>query len=194
MNLEGRTVNEVAGLVSETLRSHGLRAVVVGDGAITAHVPTVYSSEDIDLAIVTGVNHRRIAEALAGIGFTRDGRSYVNTTTLFPVDIVADVPWIDQRPISDYQRIETALGAFDTLRLEDAVADRIAAFLYWDDSASLDVAERAIAQASPRPPWERLRDALLQLESGPGAIGKRFDLAMTRLAAIYRIDAPEGRP
>jgi hypothetical protein len=191
MNLAGRTVNEIAGLVSEQLRAHGIRVVVVGGGAITAHVPTVYSSEDVDLAVLTGVNHRAIAAALAQIGFERAGRTYVNETTIYPIDIVADIPWVDQRAITVYQRVDTAFGSFDTLRLEDAVADRIAAFLYWDDSASLDVAERAIAAASDRPTWKVLHDTLLQLESGPGAIGKRFELALERLSAIYHSDDVE---
>jgi len=190
MNLAGKTVNEVAGVVSEQLRAHGIRVVVVGGGAITAHVPTVYSSEDVDLAVLTGVNHRSIAAALSGIGFIRSGRNYVNETTSFSIDIVADVPWIDQRAVTDYERIDTPLGSFDTLHLEDAVADRIAAFLYWDDSASLDVAERAIAAAEHPPSWQVLRDTLLQLESGPGAIGKRFELAIARLSALY--DHSEG--
>jgi hypothetical protein len=159
--------------------------VVVGGGAITAHVPTVYSSDDVDLAVPKGVNHRAIAAALAEIGFVRSGRNYANKTTRYPIDIVADVPYVDQRPITAYQRIDTEMGSFDTLRLEDAVADRIAAFLYWDDSASLDVAERAIAGAADPPSWEVLRATLLQLESGPGEIGKRFDLALERLWAIY---------
>lgn len=185
MNLAGKTVNEIAGVVSEQLRAHGIRVVVVGGGAITAHVPTVYSSEDVDLAVLTGVNHRSIAAVLAEIGFLRSGRTYANETTPFPIDIVADVPWVDQRPITDYERIDTAFGSFDTLRLEDAIADRIAAFLYWDDSASLDVAERAIAAANDPPSWKDLYAALLQLESGPGPIGKRFDLAVERLSALY---------
>lgn len=185
MNLAGKTVNEIAGLVSEQLRAHGIRVVVVGGGAITAHVPTVYSSADVDLAVLTGVNHRAIGAALGEIGFVRAGRNYVNDTTPFPIDIVADVPWIDQREVTEYERIDTALGSFDTLRLQDAVADRIAAFLYWDDSGSLDVAERAIAAAEDRPSWKVLHAALLQLESGPGAIGKRFDLAIGRLSALY---------
>ena len=186
MNLEGMTLNQVSAIVSEQLRAHGIRPVVVGGSAITAHVPLVYTSNDIDLAIVSGVAHRRIAPALAEIGFVLKGRSYENPTTPFPIDIVADTPWVDQRPILEYARIETDVGAFDTLRLEDAVADRIAAFLYWNDSESLDVAERAVAGAHKRPSWEVLHATLLQLESGGGEIGKRFELALERLSNIYQ--------
>ena len=74
-------------------------------------------------------------------------------------------------------RIDTSLGSFDTL--EDAVADR-------------NVAERAIAAAEHPPSWKVLHDTLLQLESGPGAIGERFDLAIERLAALYH--RPEDLP
>ncbi|HVS46089.1 MAG TPA: hypothetical protein VMS32_05425 [Verrucomicrobiae bacterium] len=159
--------------------------MVVGGSAITAHVPHVYTSNDIDLAIVSGINHRRIAAALEPIGFALRGRSYLNPTSPFPIDIVADTPWVDQRPITEYASIETVLGSFETLRLEDAVADRVAAFLYWNDAQSLDVAERATAGAEHRPTWGVLRSTLLELEAGAGEIGKRFELALERLGNIY---------
>lgn len=185
MNLTGATLLEVAAVVSEKLAEHDVRAVVVGGSAITAHVPGVYTSNDIDLAITTGVNHRAISAALAEIGFARNGRSYVNDTTPLTIDIVTDTPWVDQRPISHYERITTGRGSFETLFIQDAVADRVAAFLYWNDSQSLDVAERAIAAATPRPSWDVLHEALLKLESGTGDIGRRFDLSISRLKAIY---------
>ncbi len=185
MNLTNATLGEVAATVSETLRGHGMRPIVVGGSAVSAHVPAVYMSFDIDLAMVGGVNQRRIASALREIGFDLEGRSYVNSTTPFPIDIVADTPWVDQRVITEYATIVTAHGTFETLHLEDALADRVAAFLYWSDSSSLDVAERAVKAAQEILPWSRLHAAISQLESGPGDIGRRYELAMARLKALY---------
>jgi ActR/RegA family two-component response regulator len=71
--------------------------------------------------------------------------------------------------------------AVRVLRLEDAIADRIAAFLHWSDSESLDVAERSIAAARDRLTWERVDAALLRLDTSTKESAQRMAFARDRL-------------
>ena len=67
------------------------------------------------------------------------------------------------------------------LHLEDAVADRIAAFLHWSDSESLDVAERSAAAARDRLTWDRIDSALRKLDTRLPEGAQRMALARERL-------------
>jgi hypothetical protein len=42
--------------------------VAVGGSAITIHVPHVYTSHDIDLAVINGARHRALQKALEESG------------------------------------------------------------------------------------------------------------------------------
>jgi predicted nucleotidyltransferase len=179
-----RSLTEVAGAVASHLASKGIEVVVVGGSAITAHLPEVYTSHDIDFAVPTGQGLTEIATALAEIGFLRSGRVYASPDSIYTVDFVGDVPLIEQEPIYDYAKIETPAGMLQVYHIEDAIGDRIAAFVHWSDSESLDVAERALAAARMRIDPGRLKRALDRLcPEGRGA-ELRLDLARNRLQAI----------
>jgi len=193
MNFKDRTLTEVAAATATHLKHIGVNVVVVGGSAITIHVPEVYTSYDIDFAVTTGIDKPRITAALDDLGFKLNGRTYVNPTTTYTVDIVANTPYIDDRPIHDYAHIATNVGEVQVLHLEDAIADRIAAFLYWNDSQSLDVAERAVASAYKTLRWDRLEEALKQLDSRGAKFTARFDLALKNLRRSYKKARKDSR-
>jgi hypothetical protein len=147
---------EVAAAVATHLKTHGIDVVVVGGSAITSHVPDVYTSMDVDFAVTSGLDRRRITLALSKLGFRQRGRIFAHADTAYSLDFVADRPYIDQKPVYGFSEIHTLVGNVRVLRLEDAIADRIAAFLHWSDSESLDVAERAASAARDRLTWERI--------------------------------------
>ena len=78
----------------------------------------------------------------------------------------------------------TSAGSVRVLRLEDAIADRIAAFLRWSDSESLDVAERSIAAARDPLTWKRVDTALLKLNTSTTESAQRMALARERLRRV----------
>lgn len=159
----------------------GIRVCVVGGSAITLHSPDVYTSHDIDLAVLTGIDRRAIETALSGLGYSREGRSYVHPRSSFTIDIVADTPYIADRPIKTYAEVETKLGPVRTLAIEDALADRIAAFLFWNDSQSLDVAERVCADRARDVRWHRLIDAFDALGATDTISAQKLAFATRRL-------------
>jgi hypothetical protein len=181
LNFQGQSLGEVAAAVSNHLRSHGIEVAVVGGSAITLHVPDVYTSHDIDLAILTGFDRPAAAKALRELGFSEDGREFVNPTTPFSVDLVAATPYIDQRPIRQFDTIPTAAGPVRAYFIEDALADRIAAWLYWADSQSLEVAERVASAARSRISQDRLESSLAALSTGDRVTEERMRVARDRL-------------
>src|SRR5471032_1385575 len=135
---------------------HGIHVVVVGGSAITAHVPDVYTSMDIDFAVTSGLHRSDIAAALKEAGFLPTGRSFSHPDTIYTLDFVADMPSIDAELVEEFDEVPTSQGTVRVYFIEDAIADRVAAFLHWSDSQSLDVAESAVAAARERISPERL--------------------------------------
>ncbi len=181
MRLAGLTLLEVAAIVAAQLRAHKVEVVVVGGSAITAHVPAVYTSADIDFAVTSGDDRRAITRALSELGFRQEGRIFVHPETAYTVDFVAGVPFIDREPVTEFAEMHTAVGPVRVLHFEDAVADRIAAFLHWSDSQSLDVAERAVTAARDRLTWDRLEAAMQRLDTSTKPSAQRMSLARERL-------------
>jgi hypothetical protein len=103
---------------------------VVGGSAITSYVPEIYTSKDIDFAAINGTSRRAFTEAVAPLGFRPQGRDFVHSNSQFTLDLVADTPYLDQRPITKFETIKTCCGSVRVYLFEDALADRIAAFLH----------------------------------------------------------------
>ena len=181
MKFAGLSLVEVAAVVAERLKSHGIEVVVVGGSAITSHVPNVYTSMDIDFAVTSGADRRRITRVLTELGFQRRGRIFVHPDTRYSLDFVADTPYIDQEPVHEFAEVETSRGTVRVLRLEDAIADRVAAFLHWSDSESLDVAERSAAAARTRLTWKGVDAALRKLDTRLPESAQRAAVARERL-------------
>jgi hypothetical protein len=187
------TLAEVAARASEQLDRSGIPVAVVGGSAITLYAPEVYASKDIDFAAIRGTNRRAFAAAVAPIGFTARGRDFVHKDTEYTLDLVADTPYVDQRPITRFAMIETPFGAVRVYKFEDAIADRIAAFLHWGDSQSLEVAESAVEARRKDVRWSSLEKALRQLDSSSPEAARRLEIATNRLRARHTVAKRRGK-
>ncbi len=161
--LAGLTLNELAAVIANHLKSDGIETVVIGGSAITAHAAQVYTSRDIDFATPGGESVRRITASLARIGFARHGRIYAHPDTAYTLDFIADTPYIDQRPIVEYAELSTPFGSFKVYRVEDAIADRVGHYVHWSDNEALEVAERVASACKEQIAEPALENALNQL-------------------------------
>lgn len=186
MNIKGSSLLEIAALASKQLAQDGIESAVVGGSAITAYVPQVYTSHDIDFAAINGTTRRAFGESLAKLGFRTEGRDFVHPHTSFSLDYVADTPFVDQRAIHKFTTLTTVMGPVRVLNFEDAIADRIAAFLQWSDSQSLEVAERAVEAYSQRIAWKSIERAIDLLDASGTDGGPRLALARRRLEGAWR--------
>jgi len=176
---------EVAAQASAHLERAGIKVAVVGGSAVTAYAPDVYTSKDIDFAAITGTNRREFSSAVAPLGFKLEGRDFVHPETSYTLDLVADTPYVDRRPITDFQTLRTKFGPVRVYKFEDAIADRIAAFLHWGDSQSLDVAERALKARAATTEWRRIKESLRKLDARLPDAARRLKLALTRLRKAH---------
>lgn len=143
MKLSGRsTLPDVAVAVAAALDEAGIRAVLTGGGIATIHTRGDYKSNDLDFIIQSAPTRQQLDEALRKIGFERAGDHYDHRETRFfvefprgPLSIGRD---LDIRPVEVKVGRRTVLGLSPT----DSCRDRLAAFYFWKDRQSLDVAVR----------------------------------------------------
>jgi len=185
VTLHKASLIEVAAQAAQCLERAGIPVAVVGGSAITAYAPSVYTSKDIDFAAIKGARRREFAQAVAELGFQAKGRNFVHPESPFSLDLVADTPYVDQRPIIKFTTHETRFGPVRVYTFEDAIADRIAAFLHWGDSQSLDVAERAVAARGDLSSWPRLRQTLRKLDASGAEAARRLEAATGRLHTAF---------
>jgi len=196
MSLRRGSLLEIAAQASANLEKAGIKVAVVGGSAVTAYAPEIYTSKDIDFAAINGTSRREFSSALAELGFKPRGRDFAHSATPYTLDLVADTPYVDQRPITEFQTLKTRFGPVRVYKFEDAIADRIAAFLHWGDSQSLDVAERALHARASTTSWRTIRQAVKKLDVSLPEAARRLTLALKRLRAAHSsgMDDSKKRP
>ena len=134
------TLADVAAAVADALHRAGIVAVLTGGACATFYSDGVYQSHDLDFIVRSGGTRRSLDEAMAAIGFARQHDRYVHPASPFfvefprgPLAIGDDV---------EITPVTIAVGRGRTLALSptDACRDRLAAFYYWIDRQSLQVA------------------------------------------------------
>jgi len=175
------SMREVATIVATRLKECDVVVSVVGGSAVTLHAPESYTSMDIDLAVLSGIERTKIDAALMSLGYTKSGRNYRHIESPWTIDVVTDTPFIGRRAVADFSVIATRYGEVHVLRIEDALADRIAHFLYWSDSEALAVAEALAAVKRDEIDWDALDAALDALEATSPDELQRLAFARRRL-------------
>lgn len=140
------SLRDVIATIATALAGRGVSIVVVGASAIAAHSHRVHTPQTIEFAVPSGMQSETIDETLRALGFSKSGRRYAGSASPFGVEFVGEVPRIRNHQVTEFETIQTSSGPFQTLSIEDAVADRIAAYLYAHDPQSLHVAESALDQ------------------------------------------------
>lgn len=141
MNLSGvSTLSEVALTVGAHLHRRGIRAVLTGGACVSIYTDGQYVSRDADYVIQGRVTQTALDDALAGLGFVRDGDRYIHTVVSFylefppgPLSIGSDL---------NIRAVALPFGNSAALALSatDSCRDRLAAFYHWRDRQSLALA------------------------------------------------------
>ena len=174
-----------AAAISERLQPLGIVPVVVGGAAVEFYTRGSYTTVDVDM-VVEGLNE--IDAVLRGFGFVRlAGSSYIHPS----VEVVVDLP---AEPLAgDTSRIvelDVEGRKVHIIGLEDIIADRLRAYVYWEDLSSQEWAVQMMAAR-----WEQVDSEYLDtLASDEPPI---FALALAqcrRLAqAVVRSAPPDAR-
>lgn len=119
-----------------------MTAVLTGGACVSVYTDGSYVSKDADFVIQGRTQQSTLDEALAELGFVREGDRYVHSHVEFyiefppgPLAIGADLAI---RPVEVTIANEVVLALSPT----DACRDRLAAFYHWRDRQSLSLAVR----------------------------------------------------
>ena len=134
------SLEEVAAAVSEALEKHGVEAVLTGGACASLWSGGRYSSFDLDFVVTAPASRRAQERAMASVGFGREGDRWVHATVRFwvefprgPLAVGSD---LSVRPVAIGRGRRRVRG----LSATDSCRDRLAAFYFWSDRQSLDVA------------------------------------------------------
>jgi hypothetical protein len=141
------SVEALAGIVAEHLRSRGIEVVLSGGALVGIYSQGEYMSKDIDL--VTFASTKDLQAALAEIGFRKGpGRHFVHPATDILVEFPRGPVSVGEEIVKDVVQLDTLGGRVAVLKPTDAVKDRLAGYIHWNNAASFEQA-RLIAERHP---------------------------------------------
>jgi len=150
----------LVGLISRLLEDSGKGVpILIGGCALSYYSREVYFTSDVDLAYS---DREALDEALRGIGFSRDGRYWVNNDLKLVVEVPAGVLVNQDAPL---ELVEMAPGlSCRIIGLEDLVIDRLNACKYWKSEIDCEMLELLLARYAEEMDWQYLE----QKASDPG--------------------------
>lgn len=142
------SVEELAGLVCETLGDSGITVTLTGGACVAIWSDGLYVSKDLDFIEEGPVPRRQVKDALATIGFTEKNRYFVHPATEFFIEFPTGPLTVGDERVRQVTTLETAAGKLRLLSPTDCVKDRLAAFFYWNDKMAFEQA-LLVAQQQP---------------------------------------------
>ena len=131
------SIIDLAAIVAEHLTQHGIEVVLVGGLAVEIYTENLYLTKDIDMVNINYQKPARMHSAMAELGFKKQGRVYVNSTTDITVEFPTGPLSVGNELIQHTTVTKVASGLIPILCVEDIIKDRIAAFIHWKDKQSL---------------------------------------------------------
>ncbi len=137
------SLEDLAAMVSDALATAGIAAVLCGGAVVSIYSHNAYQSYDLDF--VTSEGMRGIEMVMTNLGFTRGkGRHFTHPETRYSVEFPAGPVMIGDAPVSEVAQHQTEAGIVRLLTPTDAVKDRLAAFLHWNDRQGVEQAIQII--------------------------------------------------
>jgi len=131
------SIVELAAIVAKQLKQHGINVVVVGGLAVEIYSENLYLTKDIDMVDISYQEPAKLNQAMAEIGFAKQGRIYVNETTDISVEFPPAPLSVGDELINETTVIETRAGEIPILLAKDVIKDRLAGYFHWQDKPSL---------------------------------------------------------
>ncbi len=134
------SVEELAGLVCETLAKAGITTTLTGGACVSIWSDGNYVSRDLDFIEEGPVTRRQVKDALTKIGFTEKHRYFVHPETEFFVEFPTGPLTVGDERIHKVAIRDTVAGRLRLLSPTDSIKDRLAAFFYWNDKMAFEQA------------------------------------------------------
>jgi hypothetical protein len=135
-------LKELAGLVSSTLKKHGVEAVLTGGACVTIYSQNKYQSLDLDfVSSAVEYNAKNILAAMQELGFKRAAEGFfARKDCPYIVEFIPPPLAIGSEPVKKTTIVHTRGGSLRLLSPTDCVKDRLAAYYHWNDPQSLEQA------------------------------------------------------
>jgi hypothetical protein len=132
------TLKELAFIVGKALKDCSIDAVLVGGAVVSIYSDNKYESSDLDF--ISSDSVKSIEDALAKIGFKKNGRYFEHDDTEFFVEFPPSPVSIGNHIVKEFNVLENEKGSLKLLPPTYSVMDRLAGFYFWNDWQSLDQA------------------------------------------------------
>lgn len=127
---------EFAAAVVKQLEKNSISCVLVGGACVSIYTDEKHASRDLDF--ISAHSHELIAEALAEIGFQKDGRYFKHPNSDLYVEFPSGPVAIgNQTPIKPEGKIQVSGTTIQMYSPTQCVMDRLAAWFHWNDRRSL---------------------------------------------------------
>jgi hypothetical protein len=136
-NFSNTPIIELAAIVAEHLKQRSITVVLVRGLAVEIYSENLYLTKDIDMVDMSYQAPALLDQAMAEIGFSKQGRVYVNDTTDICVEFPSGPLSVGERLITETTVFESNAGEIPILFAKDVIKDRLAAYFHWQDKPSL---------------------------------------------------------
>lgn len=128
---------ELAAYVQDRLLEEGIVVVLSGGTAASFYSNNKYISKDLDLINTNFAKRSKIKSALEKIGFSEQGRYFINPATPFFIEFPDGPLSVGEEPVKVIDEFELATGTLRVISATDCVKDRLCAYYFWNDQQGL---------------------------------------------------------
>jgi hypothetical protein len=131
------SIIELAAIIANHLEQYNIHVVLVGGLAVEFYSENLYLTRDIDMVDISYQLPTAMQQAMEEIGFSKQGRVYVNETTNVSVEFPGAPLSVGEELIQETTIVDTDAGKIPILFAKDVIKDRLAAYFHWKDKPSL---------------------------------------------------------
>lgn len=131
---------QLAALVCEACRKHGIEVVLSGGACVSIYTRNRHESYDLDFVLSAEADRKKAGPVLEGLGFCKDGRHFRHPETPYIVEFLSPPLSVGEEPVREVREVRAGRRTLRLLSPTDCVKDRLSAFYHWNDRPSLDQA------------------------------------------------------
>lgn len=140
--LKGLSMAELAAFICETLKKEGLETTLSGGACAEIYSGGNYVTGDLDFVVnfLWPENKKIIERVMAGLGFEKNGRIYINESIAYSVEFPLGPLSIGEEYHLKPVELKLKSGVLSLLSPTDCVKDRLAGYFYGNDAQCLEQA------------------------------------------------------
>jgi hypothetical protein len=142
MDLSKFSIVELAALICDSLKKEGLQATLSGGACAEIYSNNTYVTGDLDFVVnfMWPENDKIIQRVMSTLGFTKNGRIYINKLVAYSVEFPPGPLGIGEEYAIKPVEMKLKTGNLTLLSPTDSVKDRLVGYFYGNDQQCLEQA------------------------------------------------------